>query len=536
MDLRRRTLPWIATGLVFLALPTVAQAAQFCVGTTGTTCDGGQYAFDAAGLQAALTDAKARSGRDEVRLAAGRLAGLPPLTVSDPSGVQLVGAGSQRTTLEANAGAGNAITWQSYQSTATDLRLTGAGSTGILVDAPGGLFSSGPTFERLHIDGYTRGISVKNAAGLGGIVVRDSVIDLGGLTSGRGVLVTGGGAIFTLSRLTIAGHGTAQIGVEAATSTSGQVAVGGVDGSLITLSGSQAHSFSCAHGAGNAEITAATTAFDQSPTYSQAGSGTGCALPAPTSAIDLGPATIAYVSQGTGDFHLAYYSDLIDKGAATAPAGTLDADGLPRLVDGNGDGTTALDFGAYEYQRRPPSPVTIATSGGDTTVEPGAAVQFSASATDPDPGEFVSYLWDFGDGQTATTPFPTHTFGALGTFTVTATAKDPTGLSTSAQLTITVANAPIPATPTPVPTPTVDPFATATGPRVRVLTAPSAKVQRGQAGFSTPLTGAPDTATLETAGAVTLRVALARAAKGRLNKSTCKVGARRGKRCTARCP
>ncbi|MGH9178516.1 MAG: PKD domain-containing protein [Acidimicrobiales bacterium] len=42
------------------------------------------------------------------------------------------------------------------------------------------------------------------------------------------------------------------------------------------------------------------------------------------------------------------------------------------------------------------------------------AVTFSASATDPDPGASFSYLWNFGDGGTASGVTVTHTFSAPG--------------------------------------------------------------------------------------------------------------------------
>lgn len=47
----------------------------------------------------------------------------------------------------------------------------------------------------------------------------------------------------------------------------------------------------------------------------------------------------------------------------------------------------------------------------------GTAVDFTADATDPD-GEIKSFRWDFGDGEQANGPNPTHTFDQKGLFDV----------------------------------------------------------------------------------------------------------------------
>jgi len=52
-------------------------------------------------------------------------------------------------------------------------------------------------------------------------------------------------------------------------------------------------------------------------------------------------------------------------------------------------------------------------------------VQFLNSSTDAD-----SYLWDFGDGITATVPSPTHTYATAGSYTVTLVATNPVGSQT----------------------------------------------------------------------------------------------------------
>src|SRR6185312_12341175 len=49
---------------------------------------------------------------------------------------------------------------------------------------------------------------------------------------------------------------------------------------------------------------------------------------------------------------------------------------------------------------------------------------FTSTSSDPD-GSVASYAWTFGDGGTASTQNPSHTYTAGGTFTVTVTAPPP---------------------------------------------------------------------------------------------------------------
>jgi len=69
------------------------------------------------------------------------------------------------------------------------------------------------------------------------------------------------------------------------------------------------------------------------------------------------------------------------------------------------------------------------------------AVTFDGSgSSDPD-GSIGSWLWDFGDGEAATTPVAVHAF-EVGTYTVTLTVTDNEGAASSATHTIVVSNAP----------------------------------------------------------------------------------------------
>jgi len=75
----------------------------------------------------------------------------------------------------------------------------------------------------------------------------------------------------------------------------------------------------------------------------------------------------------------------------------------------------------------------------------GRPVTFDASASTPDGGTIVSYIWNFGDGTpevTETDPTITHLFTSNGTFNVTLTVVDSEGLNDTTWRTVTVLAAP----------------------------------------------------------------------------------------------
>ncbi|MHA1545154.1 MAG: PKD domain-containing protein [Alphaproteobacteria bacterium] len=70
----------------------------------------------------------------------------------------------------------------------------------------------------------------------------------------------------------------------------------------------------------------------------------------------------------------------------------------------------------------------VADAGPNQEVGTGGQLSFDGSASrDPD-GGIVAYVWDFGDGQTATGLQTTHTYRAAGKYTVTLTVRDDSGL------------------------------------------------------------------------------------------------------------
>ena len=97
-------------------------------------------------------------------------------------------------------------------------------------------------------------------------------------------------------------------------------------------------------------------------------------------------------------------------------------------------------------------PAWFGVSGSQPNEPPAAAFtstcreltcSFTSTSSDPD-GSIASYSWTFGDGDTAGTQSPSHTYGSAGTYTVTLTVTDDQGATGSASDSVTVS------TPSPV--------------------------------------------------------------------------------------
>jgi len=123
-------------------------------------------------------------------------------------------------------------------------------------------------------------------------------------------------------------------------------------------------------------------------------------------------------------------NDALISGFGTAPARRVGG-----LLNGNvnnmtADGKTLLlrsiqwaaGGGGGSAENRPPVPVIdVLTSG-----EPNEVLTFDANDSyDPDPGDSIEdWLWDFGDGSTATGETVTHSYAETGTYTATLTVFD----------------------------------------------------------------------------------------------------------------
>lgn len=170
------------------------------------------------------------------------------------------------------------------------------------------------------------------------------------------------------------------------------------------------------------DITVRYSSFDGS-TMSLSGAGTGS--DAFQGNLDTAPDS-GFVDPVHGDYRLRPDSVLIDRGSPVPPTSETDFRGLPRLRDGNADGTSIADIGAFEYQRVPPSP---AFSFAPAAPLFGDVVSFDGSATADVDGDPLSLAWTLGDGSAASGASASRIYALPGTYQATLTATDTTGLS-----------------------------------------------------------------------------------------------------------
>jgi PKD repeat protein len=91
------------------------------------------------------------------------------------------------------------------------------------------------------------------------------------------------------------------------------------------------------------------------------------------------------------------------------------------------------------------TPPTAIFTWTPTVPEAGESVSFDASASAPNGGEIVLYLWDFGDGMfgNSSTPFIMHTYESFGNYTVVLNITDSEGQSGTTANVVTVIEKPI---------------------------------------------------------------------------------------------
>ncbi len=120
----------------------------------------------------------------------------------------------------------------------------------------------------------------------------------------------------------------------------------------------------------------------------------------------------AFVNEGQHPFALMSNSPAVDAGTTDNVLVTLpetDLAGKPRIYDGNNDGNSIVDMGAYEF-----SALTADFSADVTVGEKPLNVQFTNQSV----GEIDSLIWHFGDGDSSFAENPAHVYSDNGKYTV----------------------------------------------------------------------------------------------------------------------
>ena len=152
----------------------------------------------------------------------------------------------------------------------------------------------------------------------------------------------------------------------------------------------------------------------------------------------------AVASSDPGGLALSYAWTFGDGGVGTgvSPTHTYAAAGTytVTLTLTNSAGVSSSASTKVTVMSAPQPPV--ANAGGPYIGTAGTAIAFNGRGSSDPENEALTYSWSFGDGGTAGTASPTHTYATSGTYTVALIVTNTDKLSATASTTATVAAAP----------------------------------------------------------------------------------------------
>jgi hypothetical protein len=216
---------------------------------------------------------------------------------------------------------------------------------------------------RLHISASDEAVVIDG----GTVNVDDTVIDLG-TSNGTGLAAVNYNAgtsdkIINADHVTIAGGGAGSTGVLAAATNPNAKQLSAVNLSNSIVVGpekslvAQATNNGGVGGDSSAFVNVSWTDWDpDSKVVTIGANGVGDVVSGAGN-VDVAP---GFVDAAAGDFRLAATSPLVDAGNPAAGGPSLDLAKLPRVADGDGNGSAVRDMGAYERAAPPPVPDTTA--------------------------------------------------------------------------------------------------------------------------------------------------------------------------------
>ena len=125
--------------------------------------------------------------------------------------------------------------------------------------------------------------------------------------------------------------------------------------------------------------------------------------------------------------------------STTFTGATTDSSPLYFVATTGGANVNYLEFsGKGVTDNQPP---TVSITASKTNGSAPLPIDFTSTVNDPDGDTPITYAWTFGDGGTATTANPSHTFTTPGKYVVSLTATDARGAKTTRTTQVTVTTA-----------------------------------------------------------------------------------------------
>lgn len=429
-----------------------------------TSSDGGEVIIQGSGPGTVITDdTLAPGGKLLLLMAAGQevhdlTVRLPPDQVEGSSfryGAYLVGGSMSDVAVEATSATDDNYTAIGVVGAALDDitididGLTHLAAQGIVASgaslitdvavtcgdqAGRGASLSGPVVLRRARIECGSGVRVFGSAGQASRIETSVIRATGRAATSYGVNVMGasGNGLGIIDALTVVGAGGSSNGLRAEGGGSGTASLSAYS-SIVTGFGTDLRATTSSAKGGT--ISASWSMIDFGSEQADAGSSVGC-----SACSDEPDAGVGFVS--AVDLRLRQTSAAIDAGDQFPAGAVTDFLEGPREIDGDGNGSAYRDIGAYEMPA-PTAPSVLAAAPATALV--GEVVTFTATGTDVNPGDALSYAWAFDDGGVAPGASVPKSFVIPGSHSATVTATDSTGRTGTGSTTVLVASPPAPA-------------------------------------------------------------------------------------------